>query len=66
MASEQELTAADYADILTSALELLADGGIQIGAKDAPAKNGRPAGVLIFCGGFAVQDGNIVPQKENQ
>ena len=64
MAESYDLTIEDLADILTTTLDELMDGGVQIGVKETPAKNGRPAGILIFCGNFAVHDGKIVPLVE--
>jgi len=54
--AEYELTGQDLADILSSALSLLRDSGHQVGLRDVPQKNSRPAGVMIYISNLAVND----------
>lgn len=65
----QKLTAADFADILTSTLALAAEAELSVGVQNRPATDIRPAGLLLFVSGLAVDaQGRIVtppaPQEE--
>ena len=63
MAETYELTKSDLVDILAVTLAELAANDHQIAVRPSPAKNGRPDGIMIFCGGFDFVNGLIVPQK---
>ena len=55
------LTAADFADILSSTLALATEAGLTIGVRAAQATPTRPAGLLLFVAGLTVgEDGQIV------
>ena len=48
------LTAADFADILTTTLAMASEAGLSIGVQNRPATETRPAGLLLFVSGLAV------------
>ena len=64
------LTAADFAAILAATLAMAAEAGLSIGVQNRPVTETRPAGLLLFVSGLAVDaQGRIVativaPQEE--
>lgn len=70
------LTAADFADILTTTLALAAEAGLSVGVQNRPATDVRPGGLLLFVSGLGVDaEGHIAaplaataaaPQEETQ
>ena len=56
------LTAADFADILTTTLALAAEAGLSVGVQNRPATDVRPGGLLLFVSGLGVDaQGHIAP-----
>jgi len=59
-AKEPELTAADFADILSTTLAMAAEAGLFVGVQNRPATGNRAAGLLIFIGGLnTTTDGRL-------
>ncbi len=48
---DYKMTPADAVEVLGSTLEVLRETGLMVGLRNAPAKNERPAGVMIFVSG---------------
>ena len=48
------LTAADFADILTTTLAMTAEAGLSVGVQNRPVTETRPAGLLLFISGLSV------------
>lgn len=47
----------DAADMLFRVLEILREAGIQVAISSVPAKNDRPAGLVIFAGNVTYEKG---------
>ena len=55
------LTAADFADILTTTLAMTAEAGLSVGVQNRPVTETRPAGMLLFISGLSVDaPGHII------
>lgn len=64
-----KLTEQDAVEILADTLRILREAGVQIGIRNAPAKEGRPAGLMVFAGNVELNNGGLVyklPQKVEQ
>lgn len=58
------LTAADFADILSTTLAMAAEAGLSVGVRNRPGDNARPAGLLIFIEGLrATTDGRLITNE---
>lgn len=57
---EGELTPADFAAILSTTLALAAEAHVQVGVRNAPATPLRPAGLMIFIAGLAVNEAGAI------
>jgi len=56
------LDAAEFAAILSTTLAMANEAGIQVGIRNAPANERRPAGLMIYLSGVEVDgDGRLVP-----
>ena len=64
--AEFELKAEDGAHILASTIEVLREVGLTVGLRNAPAKNGREAGVMLFIGGLQIQGDGLVCLPQNE
>lgn len=59
-----KLTAADFADILSTTLAMADEAGLSVGVRNRAATGDRPAGLLIFIGGLSTTaDGRLVAQE---
>lgn len=60
MGENTQLIPADFAAILSTTLALAAEVGVQVGIRNAPEKEHRPAGILIYISGIeADADGRL-------
>lgn len=67
MTDEQiDLDRAEFAAILSTTLAMAAEAGIQVGIRNAPANERRPAGLMVYLSGVAVDDEGrlIAPDME--
>jgi hypothetical protein len=59
------LSAADFAAILTTTLDMAAEAGLTVGVRATPANERRPAGLLIFVAGLTTTaDGRLIALQE--
>ena len=56
------LTAADFADILSTTLALANEAGLIVGVRNATANEKRPAGLMIYISGLTTANGAIEAQ----
>lgn len=58
---QNDLDATDFAAILSTTLAMAEEAGIQVGVRNAPANERRPAGLIIYLSGVeADADGRLV------
>ena len=59
-----KLTAADFADILSTTLAMATEAGLSVGVRSRAATSDRPAGLLIFIEGLsATADGRLIAKE---
>ncbi len=55
--TDEPITAADFAAILSTTLAMATETGLQVGVRNRAADDNRPAGLLIFVSGIQVDEG---------
>lgn len=63
--NEPTLTAADFADILSTTLAMATEARLAVGVRATPPTATRPAGLLIFVAGLTTTaDGRLIALQE--